>query len=197
MTNSPLYHLSNEELWALFPIILVEHQPHWEQAFREEKETLLNTLGAENIYRISHIGSTAVPGLISKPTIDILLEMKEESCALQLPDRMESAGYLYAPQPEKPAPHMMFMKGYTPEGFKGQVSHVHVRFPGDWDELYFRDYLREHPEASHEYGNLKKKLKQEYEHDRDAYTSAKTTFIQEITQLARAAWPGKYAIASQ
>jgi len=36
---------------------------------------------------------------------------------------------------------MMFMKGYTSEGFQGQEYHVHVRYSGDWDELYFRDYL--------------------------------------------------------
>jgi len=35
---------------------------------------------------------------------------------------------------------MMFMKGYTNEGFKGQVYHVHVRYSGDWDELYFKDF---------------------------------------------------------
>jgi GrpB-like predicted nucleotidyltransferase (UPF0157 family) len=42
---------------------------------------------------------------------------------------------------------MMFMKGYTSKGFEGQVFHVHVRYRGDWDELYFRDYLINHPET--------------------------------------------------
>ena len=37
----------------------------------------------------------------------------------ELITKMEAIGYIYSPQPGKPAPHMMFMKGYTPEGFKG------------------------------------------------------------------------------
>ena len=45
---------------------------------------------------------------------------------------------------ENSAPHIMFAKGYTPEGFAGQAFHVHVRYKGDWDEIYFRDYLLRH-----------------------------------------------------
>jgi GrpB-like predicted nucleotidyltransferase (UPF0157 family) len=81
---------------------------------------------------------------------------------------------------------MMFIRGYTPEGFKGQAFHVHVRYSGDWDELYFRDYLVAHREIVEEYGRLKITLKQQYEHDREAYTNAKTDFIKRITKLARA-----------
>lgn len=32
---------------------------------------------------------------------------------------------------------MMFMKGYTPQGFRGQAYHLHVRYAGDWDEPIF------------------------------------------------------------
>ena len=80
---------------------------------------------------------------------------------------------------------MMFIKGYTEKGFKGQVFHAHVRYDGDWDELYFRDYLLTHPETAAEYGRLKMKIKQKYEYHRDAYTDAKTDFIQKIVKLAR------------
>ncbi len=98
---------------------------------------------------------------------------------------MQSIGYTYSPQPDNPPPHIMLMKGYTPDGFKGQVYHVHVRYNGDWDELYFRDYLVAHTEAAEQYGKLKLKLQKKYEHNRDAYTQAKSKFIREITVLAR------------
>ena len=75
---------------------------------------------------------------------------------------------------------------YTSQGFKGQVFHVHVRYSGDWDELYLRDYLLAHPEIADEYGQLKLELMKKYEHDRDGYTYAKTDFIKRITKLARA-----------
>ena len=54
---------------------------------------------------------------------------------------METCGYLYTPQPQNPPPGMMYMKGYTLRGFERQTYHLHVRYPGDWDELYFHDYL--------------------------------------------------------
>ena len=62
---------------------------------------------------------------------------------------------------------------------------IHVRYAGDWDELYFRDYLLTHPETTAEYGALKQKLKNNYEHDRDSYTEAKGEFIRKISAEAR------------
>lgn len=138
------------------------------------------SIDTDNIARISHYGSTAIPGLPAKPTIDVLLEIKDDTDSEKLISAMQGAGYIYSPQPDNAAPHMMFMKGYTPEGFKGQAYHVHVRYSGDWDELYFRDYLISHPDAADEYGKLKLELKSRFEFDRDAYTNAKTDFIKKV-----------------
>ena len=32
-------------------------------------------------------------------------------------------------------------KGYTSQGFAERVFHIHLRYAGDHDELYFRDYM--------------------------------------------------------
>jgi GrpB-like predicted nucleotidyltransferase (UPF0157 family) len=98
---------------------------------------------------------------------------------------MTGAGYIYSRQPKNPPPHMMFLKGYTNEGFRGQAFHVHVRYSNDWDELYFRDYLCNHPEVAHEYGNLKLELKQKFEYDRMDTLKQKTCFIEKYTKLAK------------
>lgn len=183
--GKPLTEMTNEELWKLFPIIIVAHQSHWKDDFQKEAMRLKESIGAEHIEKISHIGSTAIPQLVAKPTIDVLLEVKEGIDLRILVALMESIGYIYSAQPQKPEPHMMFMKGYTPLGFQPPVIHVHVRYPGDWDEIYFRDYLLLHPETADEYGNLKLKLKAQFEHDRDGYTKAKTEFVSRVTSLAR------------
>lgn len=188
--------MTNEELWALFPIILSEHRAEWTKFYEQEKDTIISALGTKNIGRINHIGSTSVPGLIAKPTIDILLEIPTDADIPSLTAALISAGYICNTQPNNPAPHLMFMKGYTPQGFRGQAVHLHVRFPGDWDELYFRDYLRSHPETAKSYGKLKQNLQLRYEHDRDAYTEAKTDFIQEATRLARKEMGNKYTTPS-
>jgi len=184
--NKSLNEMSNEELWRIFPIILSEHIPKWKENYLTEKMMIVQAVGIQYIVRINHYGSTSVPNLIAKPTIDILLEIKDDADIEKLVSSMQSVGYIYSEQPNNPAPHMMFMKGYTPQGFKGQVFHVHVRYSGDWDELYFRDYLLVHPEIADEYGKLKMELQKKYEHDRYGYTHAKTDFIKRITKLARA-----------
>lgn len=86
---------------------------------------------------------------------------------------------------QTPPPHLMFLKGYLPDGFAERVFHIHVRYPGDYDELYFRKYLTLHPEAAAEYVALKYELLNRFEHDRDGYTKAKTAFIRAITEKAR------------
>lgn len=184
--------MTNEELWELFPIIICNHNPVWKKSYLLEKAVIEMAIGTDNIKRINHIGSTAIPNLLSKPTIDILVEIKAAADTERLIMNMKEAGYIYSPQPDNPAPHMMFLKGYTNEGFKGQAFHVHVRYRGDWDELYFRDYLLSHPDTAEEYGRLKLTLKQRFEHDRDGYTYAKTDFIKKFSLLARAEMGNKY-----
>ncbi len=189
-----LSEMTNEELWELFPIKLSEHDPKWAGLYWRERDKVAAAAGDENIVRISHIGSTAVSGLIAKPTIDILLEIREDCDTEKLKKALVSAGYIFTAQPDNPPPHMMFLKGYTPQGFKGQAYHVHVRYAGDWGEHYFRDYLKANKNAADEYGRLKTELLGKYEHDRDGYTEAKTEFINKYTALARAEYRGRYEV---
>jgi SAM-dependent methyltransferase len=81
----------------------------------------------------------------------------------------------------------MFLKGYTSAGFAEKVYHIHVRYPGDWDEMYFRDYLILHPEAAAAYATLKRQLQEQFAYDRDGYTDAKGAFIKDVTKRAREA----------
>jgi GrpB-like predicted nucleotidyltransferase (UPF0157 family) len=77
-----------------------------------------------------------------------------------------------------------FNKGYTPDGFAKKVFHLHLREFGDNEELYFRDYLNEFPDAAKAYEKLKLSLWKPFEHDRDGYTAAKGAFVREYTQKA-------------
>lgn len=188
-----LSEMSNEELWKLFPIVLKEHNPSYVYWYIEEKENILKLLEGIEIARINHIGSGAVPGLISKPTVDILLEIRNSGDFTELKKRLADSGWLLMSSEYKPDLRLVFNKGYTLEGFAGKVFHLHVRRYADWDELYFRDYLLLHKDAVDEYGALKQKLLKRYEHDRDGYTEAKTEFIRKYTQLARAEFGNKYS----
>lgn len=195
--SKSLSEMSLEELWQLFPIILKEHNPMWREWYLQEKNLLMTIIGNEHIKRINHIGSTSVNGLISKPTIDILLEITEDCDLKFLVSVLEKNGYIFEKQPQNPAPHMMFMKGYTEKGFEEKVFHLHVRYLGDWNELYFRDYIQSHKDVAEEYGKLKMGLKDKYEHNRDGYTEAKTEFIKKYTNIARSEFKNRYKLEDQ
>ena len=79
MTNdeqtNPLLRMSLAELWELFPIILSPFNPLWKVWFEEEKSFLQQRLPSDKVFRISHIGSTAIGEIWAKPIIDILVEL--------------------------------------------------------------------------------------------------------------------------
>lgn len=184
-----LSEMSLEELWRLFPIQLTPHQSRWAEQYQEEEARLLAVLGRDQVWRISHIGSTAAPGLWAKPIVDILLEAAPDACWAALKEALMESGYRWMSQSEG---RMSFNRGYTEEGFAQQVFHLHLRRPGDCDELYFLEYLRKFPEAAKQYEDLKLGLWKQFEHNRDGYTAAKTELVEQYTQQARRLWPDRY-----
>ena len=81
--------MTNEERWQLFPIILTKHDPAWKERYQTEEASLMSALQAD-ISRIDHIGSTSVEGLIAKPTIDILMQIKADTDVNELKDTLIS-----------------------------------------------------------------------------------------------------------
>ena len=189
--TNPLLRMSLAELWQLFPIILSPYNPHWKAWFEEEKTFLLQRLPSDKVLRISHVGSTAIGEIWAKPIIDILVELDLTAPLLQIKEVLLQAGYLC--MNESPT-RISFNKGYTLQGFSDKVFHLHLRYWGDNDELYFRDYLQEHLLVARQYEALKISLWKPYEHDRDAYTAHKTDFITKYTQIAKELYKGRYEV---
>ena len=184
-----LEEMSLEELWQLFPIFLREHQADWKDWYAEERLRLLSFLSEHQIVRLSHIGSTSVKTIWAKPIVDILLEMPKKTDMAAMRESLLKNGYLLMSESQG---RMSFNKGYTPSGFAERVFHLHLRYEGDHDELYFRDYLQEHPAVAKKYEKLKLSLWKQYEHNRDAYTEAKTDFIKNYTEEAKKLYGGRY-----
>lgn len=154
--------------------VIVPYDPRWPSLFAQEREGLLR-LFTGTIVEIEHIGSTAVPGLGGEPVIDILLGVLELK---QIQDRilaLEGLGY----RPE----HQIFAK----EAGGQHIYHLHVvEMRGEfWRHfLLFRDYLKAHGEMVRQYYELKVQLAEQFKHDRNAYTDAKSAFIKRILSEA-------------
>ena len=177
-----LEEMSLEELWQLFPIFLVEHKSEWKDWYELEKTSLKKILGANVIKRIEHIGSTAIPNIWAKNIVDILLEVGRIEDLARVRDLLVKNGWLVMSE----SPNRISLnKGYTEQGFAEKVFHLHLRLIGDHDEIYFRDYLCQHPDITQAYQELKLSLWKKFEHNRDAYTTAKTDFIKYYVSEAK------------
>ena len=189
MMTKSLEDMTLEELWQLFPIFLREHQVEWKDWYEEERFRLLSFLPEHQIVRLSHIGSTSVETIWAKPIVDIMLEIPIETDMAVMRDLLLQNGYLLMSESQG---RMSFNKGYTPSGFAERVFHLHLRYEGDHDELYFRDYLQEHSAVAKDYEKLKLSLWKQYEHNRDAYTDSKTDFIKKYTEEAKKLYGRRY-----
>lgn len=184
-----LHEMTLRELWELFPISLVEPKAVWSEYY-SEMETLLKDMLADcPVVRISHIGSTAIRGIRAKDIVDVLVEIAEGFDMDSAAAKLRQEGLIQMSASEK---RISLNLGYTKYGFAEKVYHIHLRYAGDNDELYFRDYLNEFPEASQAYEALKLRLWQRFEKDRDAYTDAKRDFVREITGKAKALYGARY-----
>lgn len=183
--------MSLEELWRLFPVVLRDNDPGYRHWYDDEARRLHRLLG-DRVVRLSHIGSTAVPGLRAKPTVDLLLETEALGDSERLAGELRAAGWTVMSAQRDPFPQISLNKGYAPDGFADKVFHLHVRQPGDWGEPYFRDYLIDHSDVAAEYATLKTVLAARFTYDRDAYTTAKADFVTRVTRLARQAYSGRY-----
>ena len=177
----PLSELTLEELWQLFPIILTEPNPEWTTWYADESARVREVLDGVDV-ELTHIGSTAIPGIWAKPTVDILAEVADAGQLDVVGKRLTENGYIEMSRSEG---RISLNCGYTPEGFAERVFHLHLRVAGDRDEVFFKDYLRGHPEAAAEYEALKLELWRQFEHDRDGYTDAKGDLIARYTALAK------------
>ncbi len=162
---------------------LANYDPAWPAAFQAERERLAPLLGALEIH---HIGSTAVPGLIAKPIIDMVALVDDLDAPVAA--LVDSGGYQYPSAFNATLPHRRFLCYPTASH---RTHHLHL--VDDRAELerrlHFRDRLREDPALADEYAALKRALAERYHEDREAYTEAKAPFIRRVEKQGASARP--------
>lgn len=179
--------LSLDELWELFPITFTDYNEHFKDIYLREKSILHQLLG-DYICRISHIGSTSIKNIKTKPIIDILIEIDFKNKDIIKRILLDSNYILMNETIDK----LSFNKGYTINGYAENVFHIHVKKYRDCDELYFRDYLNENLNRAKDYEKLKLELYGKYKLNRDLYTEGKKDFVAEIVNLAKEKYKDKY-----
>lgn len=159
---------------------LVPYDPGWVGLFEEEKARLSSALGNRAL-DIQHVGSTAIPGGIAKPIIDISIAVESFEAGFACVKPMEELGYGYAGENGIPRRHYFVKRN------PATTHHIHMFeiTSNHWhDHLLFRDYMRSHPEAVQAYTHLKHQLLEQFPANREAYTEGKAEFIRGIIEKA-------------
>ena len=170
-------------------VAVVPYDPAWSLMFEEEKRHLLERLPRDLIRRVEHFGSTAIPGLASKPIVDVLVEVTSlEETKARIAPVLESEGYDYfwrATHGEDGPPFYAWFIKRNSAGVRTHHIHMVENDFEHWDRLVFRDFLIEHPQTAKEYETLKLTLARDYPDDRVAYTNGKSEFVVRVTRIAK------------
>ncbi|USZ68311.1 GrpB family protein [Halorussus salilacus] len=160
---------------------LREHDPAWTRRYEAEVERLQSVAG-DRLRAFEHVGSTAVEGLAAKPVIDLVGTVDSLDDATDLVGVLESHGYEYRPNDEVPD-RLFFARG--PRSNRTHYLSICERESDTYrEQVAFRDYLRENPEAAAEYEALKRDLADAHPDDRAAYTAGKSAFVERALQRA-------------
>lgn len=160
---------------------LVAHSNNWEEYYTKEAVLLYSLIG-EHVVDIQHIGSTAIPGIIAKPIIDILIGVKNLNDVERFDkNKLKQEGYYYLPRVTVEGKQVFAKFSNLDNLTKTHILHV-VEYKGDWwkQHIFFRDYLIEHEGARKEYETLKRHLAQSYLNDERLYTDGKKKFVDHI-----------------
>lgn len=159
------------------PIVIMEYDPEWPFRFDALAGVIKGAI-ADGALSVDHIGSTSVPGLASKPIIDILVTVEDVEDENAYLGKLENAGFVLR---VREAGHRMMR---TP----AKDVHIHVFSadnPAVSNYLDLRDWLRVDEMDRSLYGAVKKDLAQQQWADMNYYAEAKTDVISRILSRAR------------
>ena len=165
-------------------IVLAPHSAAWASAFEREASAILNALSDLPI-ELHHIGSTAIPGIVAKPVIDMLGVVPRVEALDERAHRLAALGYEACG--EFGIPGRRYFRKDARDGARTHQLHA---FAGGSAEirrhLDFRDYLRAFPGEAAAYAALKQDLARRCGGDLKAYSDGKTEFIGAVQRRATA-----------
>ena len=162
----------------------VAYDSKWPQNYVEVSNQIKSIMD-DDLSAIHHIGSTAIPGLLAKPIIDILGEARNIQDISRYQRAMKAIGF------ESKGEFGIADRAYFSRK-SGIAVHLHIFPVGHFQvekHLLFRDYLLAHPDAVKIYQNKKEELLEDLSKPRDFYQVGKNELINSITTDAYT-WKG-------
>jgi GrpB-like predicted nucleotidyltransferase (UPF0157 family) len=169
------------------PVELVAHDVTWALTFDALRAVYAAALGPLAC-AIEHVGSTAVPGLVAKPILDIDVVARDAAEVDLVVARLCTLGYRHKGDQGIAGREALGRDGQedVPRDGTGRwwpAHHLYVCAPDARElarHLHFRDRLRAEPETAAAYGRLKQALAVRYRFDRTAYGDGKSAFVEAV-----------------
>lgn len=164
-------------------VTLAPHDPDWLRIAAAESARISAGIGPA-ILRVEHIGSTAIPGIAAKPTIDLMPLVSSEDNLDACREPMEALGYLWRGEFGIPGRRYSVM-----ERDGKRLFHVHIFAEGNENvarHVAFRDYLRAHRDEALGYEATKVGAAAAHPWDSMAYNDHKSSWIRACQERALA-----------
>ena len=129
---------------------------------------------------ISHVGSTAIPNMLGKNIIDILVGAKDEGEFLKFSKLLTKNGYFKS---EKSATSVYEFFASKKEETVAGDTHIHLCILNTdrYNEfLSLKNYLLKNPAVAKEYSNHKKEILKVYGNDRAEYRRIKSEYVKNL-----------------
>lgn len=153
----------------------------WPEQFSREAENVKKIFNNDAL-AVEHIGSTAVPGMSAKPTIDILVVVESLDVVTKYADLIKASGYRDMGEYVRPDSRFFIKER---KDSSDRLFNVHI-FPKGHEHIEemirVRDYLRSHSEVVGEYNKLKLELVSKYPGDYGSYRKYKDEWMQKLIQ---------------
>lgn len=163
---------------------LVVCDPEWPARFRAEADRLRARLG-ELVMAIEHVGSTAVPGLLGKPVLDLAVAVRSAAAADACIAPLAALGYEYRGLHGDDTRRRYYVRDDAAARRVAQM-HLYVLPAPAYDEkLAFRDALRADPALAAAYAIEKQRVAEAVGWDKAAYARAKGPFVERVLDALR------------
>jgi GrpB-like predicted nucleotidyltransferase (UPF0157 family) len=168
---------------------LEPYNPQWKIEFEQLRQVFSDLL-IDIPVTIEHVGSTAIPGMIAKPILDIDIIPQHEVSLPEISKRLEQAGYISKGEQGIPGRFAFRQRNHftpvTEQGIKWMAHHLYVCFSNSLalkNHLLFRDALLSNQQLAHNYLQLKAGLLNEPGMTREEYNKSKTDFVVSVLAM--------------
>ena len=173
------------------PVELVPHRPEWAAMAEAEAARLRGAIGGDVVVAIHHIGSTSIPGICAKPTIDLMPLVTSLAALDSREAHVRVLGYEWRGEFGIPGRRFLSLVSGDPPMRLFNVHCFEASTPGVERHLAFRDYMRAHPDRAKAYETEKFRAQKVSPHDTLAYSREKGAWIVEAEREALAWYRGR------